>query len=126
MSASPKGEIIGRKWQIGEKLGSGSCGTVHELLSMDGESEYVIKLSPLPSDKLTKRKQKEMKKHADLLHFEKMMYQNQLCKLQGSMIPEVPMSRGPPIFGTIEGKLTVKPVFSSTMFAGTILSKRDF
>jgi len=103
MNASPKGQIVGRKWQIGEELGSGSCGIVHELLSMDGTSEYVIKLSPLPSPTMSKRKQKELKKHADLLHFEKMMYQNQLCALQGTMIPRVPLGRGPPTFGEIEG-----------------------
>ena len=103
-SSSPEGLIIHRKWRIGKKLGDGVCGCVHELVSASasGEIVHAIKLAPLPDPSVLKKKENlERKKHADILHYESLIYQNHLVELRGMLIPELPLR---PVTGDVEGE----------------------
>ena len=111
MSSDPTSLFIdtGRKWQIGIKLGSGACATVHKLLRVSSsgsttESTYAVKVAPLPISKNTSKKRKKTpaERNADLLNYENMIYRNVLNDLRGHMVPDVPLS-GPPGYGDIEG-----------------------
>jgi len=99
-----------KKWQIGKKLGSGACGTVHALLKTSGKpctTPYAIKLAILPPASTNKKKKKSVaEKNADLLNHENILYRNVLNGLRGTMIPDVPMagSKGPNGFGDIDGE----------------------
>jgi hypothetical protein len=103
--ASPEGIIVNRKWRIGHKLGDGACGSVHVLICENDKTkdDLAIKLAPLPSDKIktTKKQQALLKRHADILSYEGLLYQNHLVKLRGNLIPELPLR--PPV-GDVEGK----------------------
>jgi hypothetical protein len=106
MASSPEGLIVNRKWRIGSKLGDGACGSVHVLICENDHTkdDLAIKLAPLPSTttKTTKKQQALLKRHADILHYEGLVYQNHLVQLRGNLIPELPLR---PATGDVEGKL---------------------
>jgi hypothetical protein len=131
LPSSPEGIIIHRHWRIGKKIGDGACGSVHELVNEKDKNEankgkgktgggpliiHAIKLAPLP-DPNAKAKSKESvlrKTHADILHYEALVYQNHLVDLRGTLIPELPLR---PVTGDVEGKF----VASTRMELGTAL-----
>jgi hypothetical protein len=70
---------------------------------------HAIKLAPLPDysttgsttgPKVTKKENGERKTYADILHYESLVYQNQLVDLRGTLIPELPLR---PATGDLEG-----------------------
>jgi hypothetical protein len=123
-SCPPEGIVVHRHWRIGKKLGAGVCGSVHELVRnhTNGSSSgtalptsaqgvvHAIKLAPLPDystsgisttgPKVTKKENGERKTYADILHYESLVYQNQLVDLRGTLIPELPLR---PATGDVEG-----------------------
>jgi hypothetical protein len=121
-SCPPEGIIIHRHWRIGKQLGAGGCGSVHELIRDDGSSRssssagapgpnaivHAIKLTPLPdytsSNKVTKKENAERKTFADILHYESLIYQNQLVDLRGTLIPELPLR---PATGDVGGRYAI-------------------
>ena len=71
---------------------------------------HAIKLAPLP-DPNSKPKSKESlrrKTHADILHYEGLVYQNHLVDLRGTLIPELPLR---PVTGDAEGSFLFVYVF---------------
>ncbi|KAI2508566.1 hypothetical protein MHU86_5858 [Fragilaria crotonensis] len=118
LPSSPEGIVINRHWRIGKRIGDGACGSVHELVQEknkglnEGKGPgktfgvppviHAIKLAPLP-DLNSKPKSKEnvrRKTHADILHYEGLVYQNHLVDLRGTLIPELPLR---PVTGDAEG-----------------------
>ena len=116
LPSSPEGIVIHRHWRIGKKIGNGACGSVHELVHEKDRKEtktekrntdgvpliHAIKLAQLP-DPNSKTKSKESvrrKNHADILHYEALVYQNHLVDLRGTLIPELPLR---PVTGDAEG-----------------------
>jgi hypothetical protein len=92
------------EWKIGKRLGSGACATVHALETLSGtETEYAIKLAPLPV-KTTKKQNSEAEINASRLHYENVVYQNQFPDIQGTMIPNLPPGKGPPSTGEVGGE----------------------
>ena len=94
------------KWKIGPQLGSGACGSVHILQYKSSSStgtgkrtyinsNYAIKVAPLPppnTKKSKKKKKNDVEKNADLLYFENTLYRNVLNELRGTMIPDIPLA----------------------------------
>lgn len=122
LPSSPEGIVINRHWRIGKRIGDGACGSVHELVQEknkglnEGKGPgktfgvppviHAIKLAPLP-DLNSKPKSKEnvrRKTHADILHYEGLVYQNHLVDLRGTLIPELPLR---PVTGDAEGAFLV-------------------
>jgi hypothetical protein len=76
-----EGQLIGQGWKIGKQLGSGACGSVHELVSTSMSSSsksssskmaWAIKIAPLPppsksSTTKSKRKKTPVERNADLI-----------------------------------------------------------
>lgn len=104
------------KWKIGAQIGSGACGSVHQLMrcsssdNSGSSSCWAVKIAVLPpvsaSATLTKRKKKKsaVEINADLLNYENTMYRNVLTDLCGNMVPDVPSGSGCPVgFGDLEG-----------------------
>jgi hypothetical protein len=115
-SSSPEGLIVGnpnKPWRIGKAIGSGACGSVHEIERVSASSKkgdatrYVAKIAPLPSGKRpTKKKKCEAERNADLLNHEISLYNNMFNDMRGNMVPDVPLigSGHPPMSGEISGK----------------------
>lgn len=119
----PEGILIGpasRQWRVGKMLGSGACGSVHDITaaieagdsgrSSKSRLEYVVKIAPIPADgssasRRKKKKKTPLERNADLLHYENNLYRNVLNDLRGVYIPEVPLSGdgGPPGYGDTDG-----------------------
>lgn len=90
--------IAGRKktqsWRIGQKLGEGAFGQVHELV-LEGTSnndaanyQWVVKVCPLKASKgYTK---KEIERASNMLNYERQMYLNNMPRLQGHELPRLP------------------------------------
>jgi serine/threonine protein kinase len=117
---NPEGIRIHRQWKIGKLLGSGACGSVHELVRNESNSNQqqsqsqqqksndqdkikfplVIKLSRLPNSQMSKREHKNCKLLADMLHYEGLLYHNQLIQLQGTFLPRTPLR---PVTGDQDG-----------------------
>jgi len=110
--ASPEGQIIGRGWMIGKQLGSGACGSVHELVappdrakssssSSSSSSSWAIKVAPLPQSKATgkKRKKTPEERNADLILHEYTTLQNAGNQMRGKMVPEISFTGDPPSYG---------------------------
>jgi len=105
------------KYKVGKKLGSGACASVHCVNENDGAStEWAIKLAPL-AKKITKKKNSEAEVNERMIYFEHVMYMNQFQDLQGTIIPRLPPSKGPPGHGNAGGMfLTFYPHDVSTAF----------
>ena len=117
MSSSPQGQTIGKAnkpWTIGRLLGSGACGSVHELLPPPSYSpksmQYAIKCVTLPpiSTKAAankKRKKTVAERNADLLLHEYTILQNAGLD-RGRLFPEIPLMGvgGPPAYGETADK----------------------
>ena len=112
MAPSPVGINISkgkRKWRVGKVLGNGACATVCELKSIDNgkcnETEFAVKLAPIPKKK-TKKGNSPEETNDKLLYYEQMVYNTQFQSLQGSFIPIVPTaaSKNPPSNGIENGK----------------------
>ncbi len=115
--SSPQGQTIGKAskpWTIGRLLGSGACGSVHELLdppnSKTGSMQYAIKCVNLPpsSGKAStnkKRKKTAVERNADLLLHEYTILQNSGVN-RGTKFPEIPLMGigGPPGYGETADK----------------------
>ena len=104
MAKSPVGIEIYKgkqpKWKVGKQLGTGACATVHQLDNIDGSpTEFAIKLAPLPK-KITKKQNSKEETNQRLLSFENTVYHNQVQDLQGTFVPKLPPSKGPPAHGT--------------------------
>ena len=109
--ASPEGQLIGKPtkpWTAGKKLGSGACGSVHELVPPSGAAkspyQWAIKIAPLA--KLTnkqasnkKRKKTAEERNADLILHEYTTLQNAGSDMRGSMVPEISFMGDPPAYG---------------------------
>lgn len=107
--------MIGKRWRIGRALGSGACGSVHELEKVTSSgatttTEYAVKVVPLPpprTSKSKKRKKTPAELNADLLHFENTMYCSALNDLRGRFVPDTPPygapSKVPPTYGEASG-----------------------
>jgi hypothetical protein len=114
--ASPEGQIIGRGWMIGKQLGSGACGSVHELVappdraksssSSSSSSAWAIKVAPLPQSKATgkKRKKTQEERNADLILHEYTTLQNAGNQMRGKMVPEISFTGDPPSYGETADK----------------------
>jgi len=91
---------------IGKKLGSGACGSVHEL-HQEGNTKYnndwAIKLAPLPKSKAKsgkgKRKKTVEERNADLIQHENLTLQNAGSDMRGRLVPDIPFMGSPPAFG---------------------------
>lgn len=110
--APPVGILIGSdgprkpQWKIGKRIGTGACASVHLLLDQNGkESSFVCKIVPLPV-KVTKQKKSLPERNARLIHYEELVYRNQLPDYQGFIIPKLPPYIGPPVSGEVNGKTT--------------------
>ena len=112
--APPVGIIIVRdaahklKWKIGKEVGSGACAAVHllhdEQQSKTSDCQWVVKLAPLPK-KITKAGKSLSEVNANLIDFERQMYQNQFIEYQGDILPHLPSSSSdnPPVTGEQDG-----------------------
>lgn len=112
MAPSPVGIEIhnGRNiWKVGRILGKGACATVCSLNRIDSsgsnETEFAVKLAPLPKKK-TKKGNSVEETNVKLLYYEKLVYTTQFQSLQGRFIPYVPQSSSkvPPVYGDVNGK----------------------
>ncbi len=112
--ASPEGQIIGRGWTIGKKLGSGACGSVHELVappdrakssSSSSSSSWAIKVAPLPQSMATgkKRKKSPEERNAALILHEYTTLRNAGNKMRGR-VPEISYTDDPPSYGETTDK----------------------
>ena len=105
---SPEGLVLGNPrhlWRVGRQLGSGACGSVHELSNTLGD-RYAIKLArnPPPGSSRSKKKDKELRRNANLLHYEHIIYTAHVPHLGGDMIPSLPPhSSGFASYGDLEG-----------------------
>lgn len=122
MSPTPEGLLVGRPsrpWTIGRRLGSGACGTVHELVPPPAGSSkksppapgagYAIKLAPLPPPRAStkagkKRKKTAEERNADLIKYEYLTLQNVGAELRGRVVPDIPFMGDPPAFGETADK----------------------
>ena len=116
--SSPVGTTIGKPtkpWTIGRLLGSGACGSVHELTPPQNSSssgmEYAIKLVHLPptTSKSTNKKRKKtaVERNADLLLHEYTILQNVGSNNRGQIFPDIPLmgvTGGPPGYGETADK----------------------
>jgi hypothetical protein len=101
--APPTGIMIGKKWKVGKKIGTGACAVVCDLQTTDGDATtYAVKLARIP-ERTTKNGKSKGEMDISLLNYEQMIYQTQFQDLQGSMIPMLPAS-GPPVTGESEGE----------------------
>lgn len=111
--APPSGLTIGstsKPYTVGRKLGSGACGSVHELIPPPGakHASYAIKLATLPKTKPTngkKRKKTLEEKNADLIQYEYLTLQNLGPEVRGRLVPDIPY-KGPPAYGDLDGVYT--------------------
>ena len=107
-----EGQLIGQGWKIGKQLGSGACGSVHELVSTSMTSSnksssskmaWAIKIAPLPppskSSTKSKRKKTPVERNADLILHEYTTLQNAGSSLRGVLVPEIPYMGNPPGYG---------------------------
>mmetsp|Transcript_27555 Transcript_27555/g.55276 ORF Transcript_27555/g.55276 Transcript_27555/m.55276 type:complete len:622 (-) Transcript_27555:127-1992(-) len=115
--SSPQGQTIGKAskpWTIGRLLGSGACGSVHELLdppnSKTSSMQYAIKCVNLPPSSAKastnkKRKKTAVERNADLLLHEYTILQNSGVN-RGTKFPEIPLMGigGPPGYGETADK----------------------
>jgi hypothetical protein len=109
--APPTGLTIGpttKPYTIGRILGSGACGSVHELIAPTGSKHtcYAIKLAPLPKSKPTngkKRKKTAEEKNADLISYEHLTLRNLGVDVRGRLVPDIPFT-GPPAYGEVDGE----------------------
>ena len=98
--------IINTLLITGKKLGSGACGSVHEL-HQEGSTKYnndwAIKLAPLPKSKAKsgkgKRKKTAEERNADLIQHENLTLQNAGSDMRGRLVPDIPYLGSPPAFG---------------------------
>jgi hypothetical protein len=109
-----EGRLIGnssKPWKIGRLLGSGACGSVHELhppsnSKSTSANHYAVKIAHLPVKKATngkKRKKTAEERNADLILHEYQTLQN-LGEMRGRFVPDIPYE-GPPAFGDEDGEL---------------------
>ena len=115
MAPSPVGIEItkgSRTWIVGKILGTGACATVCSLDSYDAssgncyETEFAVKLAPMPKKKTRKGNSVE-ETNAKLLYYEQLVYNSQFRTLQGKFIPNLPKlssSKSPPVYGEADGK----------------------
>ncbi len=102
---------------IGKKLGSGACGTVHELVappdraksspsSSSSSSAWAIKVAPLPKSNATgkKRKKTPEERNSDLILHEYTTLQNAGSQMRGRMVPEISFTGDPPSYGETADK----------------------
>lgn len=119
----PVGLLIGnpnKPWKIGRLLGSGACGSVHELDppvsgSSSSSSLYAVKIVNLPksaSSKGKKRKKTAEERNADLLLWEYNLLNANLGEMRGCYVPDIPFT-GPPVYGEMCGE---RIIFSRVFF----------
>lgn len=112
--APPEGLTIGstsKPWTIGRILGSGACGSVHELLpssntKSSNQQRYAIKLATLPAAARsgnTKRKKTVQERNADLISHEYLTLQNLGPDVRGTYVPDIPYMGSPPAYGDLDG-----------------------
>ena len=111
---NPQGQLIGRAskpWQIGRLLGSGACGSVHELNppagggSKKSSPEYAIKIVPLPASRQNKKRKKtQEERNADLILHEYQTLQNAGAEMRGRLVPDIPFMGSPPAYGETDDK----------------------
>ncbi len=107
---SPEGLLIGRGWRIGKEIGSGACGSVHELTAPPGAKSnpraWAVKVAPLPKSrngKGKKPKKTHEERNADLILYEYTTLQS-VASLRGRMVPEISFTGDPPSYGETEDK----------------------
>ena len=115
---NPQGQLIGKatkRWQVGRLLGSGACGSVHELIPPTGSSssknsypDYAIKIAPLPKSLANKsgkkRKKTDAERNADLILYECQTLRNVGPDMRGRLVPEIPFMGNPPACGETDDK----------------------
>lgn len=124
--APPEGLTIGstsKPWTIGRLLGSGACGSVHELLpppnTKSSNQRYAIKLAKLPAAARaggnTKRKKTVQERNADLISHEYWTLQNLGPDVRGTFVPDIPFMGSPPAYGDLVGAtvICVVPVINN-------------
>ena len=112
--APPEGLHIGsssKPWIIGRKLGSGACGSVHELIppaNSKSSQSYAVKIAALPKNKAgtnrTKRKKTAEERNADLIGHEYQTLQNLGPSVRGKFVPDIPFMGSPPAYGDLDGE----------------------
>jgi len=93
-----------KKWKVGRVLGKGACAIVCSLDYQGKETDFAVKLAPLPV-KTTKKGNSVEETNAKLLYYENLLYRSHFQALQGKCIPMVPQSsaQGPPSYGEVNG-----------------------
>jgi hypothetical protein len=114
MTTTAEGQLVGQGWKIGKQLGSGACGSVHELVSTSSTSiksssttvAWAIKIAPLPlppskssTTSKSKRKKTACERNADLILHEYTTLQNAGSAMRGVLVPEIPYMGNPPGYG---------------------------
>lgn len=112
--APPEGLHIGsssKPWTIGRKLGSGACGSVHELIppaNSKSSQSYAVKLASLPKNKAgtngKKRKKTAEERNADLISHEYQTLQNLGPNVRAKFVPDIPFMGSPPAYGDLDGE----------------------
>lgn len=110
-----EGQLVGQSWTIGKQLGSGACGSVHELVSTSSTSNksssttmaWAIKIAHLPppsKSSKSKRKKTPCERNADLILHEYTTLQNAGSAMRGVLVPEIPYMGNPPGYGETVNK----------------------
>ena len=106
-------------------LGSGACGSVHELTksstssssssSSSNEFSWAIKVAPLPQTRTTtagkRRKKTSEERNADLILHEYTILQNAGGHMRGKMVPEISFMGDPPSYGETPDRSEFRIVF---------------
>ncbi len=96
-------------------LGSGACGSVHELTAPPGSKSskssspaWAVKVAPLPKSAASstgkKRKKTPAERNADLILHEYTTLQNAGSQIRGTIVPEISFMGDPPAYGETEDK----------------------
>lgn len=83
------GKVLKGTWRLGELVGTGACADVYEVTGVsDGvgtqAGKFVAKIAPLPADSppQSKKKHNEEKRNANMLFYERTLYQGYLRPLR--------------------------------------------
>lgn len=112
-----------KKWKVGRVLGKGACAIVCSLDYQGKETDFAVKLAPLPV-KTTKKGNSVEETNAKLLYYENLLYRSHFQALQGKCIPMVPQSsaQGPPSYGEVNG--TDEILTNSVLYFSLVLNRR--
>ncbi|CAM9676686.1 unnamed protein product, partial [Ectocarpus sp. 8 AP-2014] len=101
MASSLTGTVLNKKWKLGNLVGSGGCAEVYEAEATgsrggSADGPFVAKIAPVPvglppaakKGRYAYKPKTEEEKHADMIHYEHVLYTASLAKLGG--VVEIP------------------------------------